>query len=76
MNENIQRLMKIICEVLEVDFGSIDLEDEIEQIEEWDSLAHMQIIAEFEDEFGISIPIEEVGKIKKVSEIADYLKEG
>ena len=42
-------------------------------IEDWDSLTHISLIAAIEDEFGIRFDMKDVLKMKNVSEMADRI---
>ena len=49
---------KIFKECFQYD-GDVD-SLEYQQIEEWDSVAHMQLMAELEDEFNIELDIDDI----------------
>ena len=60
-------------EILQItDDVSIDIERDAFPV--WDSIAHIQLIAEFENKFNINVPIEDVDKIKKLSDFLRYVK--
>ena len=42
-------------------------------IEDWDSLTHISLIAAIEDEFGIRFDMKDVLKMKNVGEMADKI---
>lgn len=42
-------------------------------IEDWDSLTHISLIAAIEDEFGIRFDMKDVLKMKNVGEMADRI---
>lgn len=44
-------------------------------IEEWDSLGHVNLIVEIENEFGIKFPMERVMRLRNVGEIIDLILE-
>ncbi len=43
-------------------------------IEDWDSLAQINLIIAIEKEFGIKFNLEEVSKLKNISEMLDLIK--
>ncbi|WP_425449710.1 acyl carrier protein [Dethiothermospora halolimnae] len=67
------KIFKVICEVLNISEGEIDVNTSRDYLEEWDSLAHIQIIAELEEQMDISIPFEEVAEIKEVKDFKKYI---
>ena len=54
-----EKIIKLIEEVLKVPAGTITEDTMIEDVEQWDSLAHVMIIGQLEEELGVSIPLEE-----------------
>tara|TARA_B100001175_G_C19357546_1_gene565470 strand:- start:436 stop:657 length:222 start_codon:yes stop_codon:yes gene_type:complete len=69
MNE--LKIKELIAEVLKVSIDIIDNELAIGDIPEWDSLAHMQIIAAIENNLDIVLDIEQVLDIEDVQDILD-----
>ncbi|HOA80929.1 MAG TPA: acyl carrier protein [Defluviitaleaceae bacterium] len=67
-----EEILEIAKRVLKTD--QVDLSTNRENIDEWDSLAHLQIISEVEDKFAISIPFEEVSDIKSLSDFLKYIE--
>lgn len=59
-NTKIKQLMSL---VFEVPFESISVDSSSDNIENWDSLRHLNLILALEEEFGISIPDDEVGNL-------------
>lgn len=75
-NEIYERLNKVFEDVL---FVEVDLKDETtaNDVEGWDSLAHISLLAAVEDEFGFKFKMKEVVGLKNVGEMVDIIeKEG
>lgn len=66
-----EKIIALIEEILNVPAGTITEDTRSEDIEEWDSLAHVAIIGELEDRLGISIPLDEAIEITSVREILE-----
>ena len=64
-----EKIIEVIEKTLNIPKGTINEESKIEEVEGWDSLAHVLIIGELESELGISIPLDEAIEIKTVAEI-------
>jgi acyl carrier protein len=60
--ENI-KIKQVMSAVFEIPFESITDDASSDNIENWDSLRHLNLILALEEEFGISIPDEEVGNL-------------
>lgn len=58
--ERIRNTMSIVFEIPE---SKITEDSSADTIENWDSLRHLNLILGLEEEFGVSIPDEEVGNL-------------
>lgn len=63
------KIMTILAEVLEISPDRINLSTEQNQLEEWDSLAHLKLIMRLEQELNISISMEEVSELTSIDKI-------
>jgi len=63
-----ERIAALLSEILRV---PIDPAQEYtrEQAENWDSLNHLRIVLAFEEEFGVSLPPEEVVAVRCLSDL-------
>ena len=57
------RIKQTMSIVFEIPIESINSESSIDNIENWDSLRHLNLILGLEEEFEVSIPDEEVGNL-------------
>jgi len=70
-----KRIKEIIALILNVDVEEIDDETAIGDIDEWDSLRHIQIISAIEKEFGfrftpdVMLDLEDVSDIVSATEV-------
>lgn len=67
------RLIHLFARVLEVDPSYINEQSSPENLENWDSLKFMQLVSEFESEFGISLDIATIMKLKTFSDFKKLL---
>lgn len=68
------KIMTILAEALEISADRINLYTEQNQLEEWDSLAHLKLIMKLEQELNISISMEEVSELTSVDKIYSIIK--
>ena len=66
-----EKIINLIAGILEVETGIINKELAVGDIPEWDSLAHMRIIAALESDLGVVLDIEQVLEIEDVEDIID-----
>ena len=75
MNKVRDKLRLILINILEIDVNDLPEIINIENSENWDSLAHFQIIEKLEREFNIKIKTEEIVELTGENEILNYLHE-
>lgn len=71
--EAYKRLTVVFCDVFDDD--SITLRDETtaDDIEDWDSFEHINLVSAVEDEFQFKIPMGKVITMKNVGEMVDII---
>ena len=70
-----QKIIGIIAKILEVELEEVELDTTIGDLPEWDSLHHLQIIAELEKEYGIKYVAEDLAELEDVSDLISLTKE-
>lgn len=69
-----QEIINLIAEKLGKKKEQINLTSRLVEDLGADSLDVVELIMSFEDEFGVSLPDEDVAKLKTVGDIIDYIK--
>ncbi len=69
-----KRLEEVIRKVFPIDADTIDEEWTSDDIPEWDSVGHLDLIMEIERTFNIKIEIEEMFEVEKLGDITTILK--
>ena len=70
-----EKLCAIIAEILNVNREQISRKTKVEDVEQWDSLAHLMIIEAIENKLGKTISIEKVVDIDSVEMIMELIGE-
>ena len=73
MLENSEKLLTLLSGVFKVDARVINDETSPENIDTWDSFNTLKMITVIEKEFKITLPLEDVVKIKSVKDIKTLL---
>lgn len=74
--ENIdERIKDVMAGVFGIDASSISEDSSQDNIEEWDSIKTLDLIVSLEEEFDVSIPLEEVGNMTNFKYIKLTLEE-
>ncbi|MCP9296742.1 MAG: acyl carrier protein [Planktothrix agardhii LY1] len=55
-----ERIKKVMGDVLDVDQSSLNEDSSPDNIENWDSVRHMNLILALEDEFGVQFDQEQI----------------
>lgn len=72
-NEVLEKVTEIIREVFDNDDLVITRETVAKDVEGWDSLNHLQLMNEIEDEFDITFTMGEVQGFSNVGELVDSI---
>ena len=69
------KVVGIVCEQLQVTEGDVNRTSSFVDDLKADSLDVVELVMEFEDEFGITIPDDDYEKIRTVGDAVDYIEE-
>ena len=64
----------LLEDMLDMEKGTLNVEDELDQLEQWDSIAAISLIAMFDDIFGVMILSNEVSEFKTVNDIINKME--
>jgi acyl carrier protein len=68
------KYLELITEVLEIEDRSITMEDTFRDLEEWDSLAHLSLIAEIDDTYNVVIEDNVFKQLNTLKELFDEIQ--
>lgn len=57
------KILEVMSNVFEVELSILNEDTSIDNIDNWDSIRHLNLILALEEEFKITIPDEEVGDL-------------
>ncbi|MEE3466921.1 MAG: acyl carrier protein [Eubacterium sp.] len=66
--------IELLEEIFEMDEGELDLDANLDDVEEWDSLSKLALMAEVRTRMGVALSVENVKSFKTVQDIVDFLK--
>lgn len=66
-----EKIIQIVAEILNMDTAALNENTKIEEVEKWDSLAHVMIIEAIENKLGKSIPIDKAMDITSMKELIE-----
>lgn len=69
-----KQFIQFIAGVMEVDPDLLSEDTAYGAIEKWDSLMHMRMVMEIEEEYDVEIPIEDIPNIKTLKDFYRYIE--
>lgn len=69
------KIFKILSRILKIPLNKIDNNFEMNKVSQWDSVAHLDIISTFEDEFNIQFDASEISKIINLKNINKIIQQ-
>jgi acyl carrier protein len=64
-----QNIIEIIARILKVEACEVELDMAIGDLDEWDSLHHLQILVEIENMYNIKFKQEDLAELEDVSDL-------
>jgi len=68
-----EQIRQILADVLGLDATTIDGSTSTDNTESWDSLAHINIVSALEQEYGITLDIDEIESMQSLYDIIEIL---
>lgn len=65
----IQEKLEMLEEIMDLDSGSLSEEDELINIEEWDSISVLSFISEMKKRFSISVDVKTIKQFETIKDI-------
>lgn len=72
-NEILKKITEIARDVFDNDEVELTEQTTAADVEEWDSLSHLSLVSDIEDEFGITFTLAEISGSKNVGELVDAI---
>ena len=64
--------LNFVAGVMQVNPSDLTGETRFKEYKKWDSLMHMRLVMEIEEEYDVEIPIDEVPNIKTLNDFYQY----
>ena len=71
MNE----FLEFVADVMDTDVDEINMETTYKEYSKWDSLMMMTLVMELEEEYDVSISIDEIGKVHTLEDLYKLIEE-
>lgn len=67
------QLEALLAAVLDVEPGVVTADSSAGELEAWDSLAHLSVVAAVEETYGVTCSMAEMGEMRSVASIRSFL---
>lgn len=71
---HLPKFNEYVCEIFGVDESELTDDTSPDEIDDWDSVTHMDLMALFEDEWDISLDVEEITEMITIGLMKEILK--
>jgi acyl carrier protein len=71
---SVSTIIEIFEDILDVKKGAVSLETTSSDIDQWDSIATVNIIVALEEEFGIRFKLKDIQTLKSVQDFVDLVQ--
>ena len=69
----VQERLEVLEDILELDEGTLKVEDSLEDIDEWDSMSKLYLVTYVKKEMQKRLTVDEIKNFETVQDICDYL---
>ncbi|CDD74478.1 MAG TPA: acyl carrier protein [Lachnospiraceae bacterium] len=69
----VQEKLEVLEDIMELDEGTLKVEDSLEDIDEWDSMSKLYLVTYVKKEMQKRLTVDEIKNFKTVQDICDYL---
>ena len=69
----VQEKLEVLEDILELDEGTLKVEDSLEDIDEWDSMSKLYLVTYVKKEMQKRLTVDEIKDFETVQDICDYL---
>ena len=70
-----KKFLAFVADIMETDVSEISMETVYQEYEKWDSFMMLTLVMELEAEYGVSVPIESLGRVKTLADLYEFVKE-
>lgn len=69
-----EEIVELLEDVMDLDEGALEMDTVLTELEEWDSLSKLSLMAEAKKSYGKKMTAEEMAGFCTVKDICDYLQ--
>jgi acyl carrier protein len=70
-----EKLLKLVSDVLDVPYEKLSLKSNVDDFENWDSLAQMNLVFAIEETFGVTLTDEQVFSVRSLKSLYEIINQ-
>ena len=74
-DKKMNEFLAFVADVMDTDVDEINMETTYKEYSKWDSLMMMTLVMELEEEYDVSISIDEIGKVHTLGDLYKLIEE-
>lgn len=74
-DKKMNEFLAFVADVMDTDVDEINMETTYKEYSKWDSLMMMTLVMELEEEYDVSISIDEIGKVHTLEDLYKLIEE-
>lgn len=74
-DKKMNEFLTFVADVMDTDVDEINMETTYKEYSKWDSLMMMTLVMELEEEYDVSISIDEIGKVHTLEDLYKLIEE-
>lgn len=71
---SLEEKLGMLEEIMDLDEGTLSVDDVLADYEEWDSLSKLSLVAEVKKQFGKTLGVDRIRSFETVRDICDYFE--
>ena len=71
---DVQKFIENFAEAIDIEASELTAETEFRNLDEWDSVAYISVIAMMDEEYDIQIEMAQFKQLKTLGDIAEYIE--
>ena len=69
-----KEVLELLEDVMDLDEGVLEMDTDLTELEEWDSLSKLSLMAEVKKKYGKKMTADEMASLYTVKDVCDYLR--
>ncbi|WP_299656581.1 acyl carrier protein [uncultured Jannaschia sp.] len=74
MDDRMTQLAETVCDEIDRDPDDVPVDADRDNVDGWDSLAHLRIVTAVESRFGVRLTMQQISEARSISDLARMIE--